>query len=69
MADSVVRSGIYKKQNEVASFLLKLGTASQASVLSGDLHLNEAMYGFALLFNMGTAHQQRSIFEEGMLAH
>jgi hypothetical protein len=26
---------------------------SQASVLSGDLHLDEAMHGFALLFNVG----------------
>ena len=27
------------------------------------------MHGFALLFSMGSTHQRRSIFEEGMLAH
>jgi hypothetical protein len=49
--------------------LLKLGATSQASVLGGDLHLDEAVYGFALLFNVGSTHQQGSIFEEGMLVH
>ena len=69
MADSAVRPGINKKQNEVSSFLLELGTTSDASVLSVDLHLNEAMYSFPLLFSMGSARQQRSVLEERVAAH
>jgi hypothetical protein len=69
MADSAVRSGINKKEDEIPSFLLKLDTAPPTSVLSGDLHLNQAMYELALLFNMGSTRQHRCVFEQRMLAH
>jgi len=69
LADSAVRPGIDKKQDQVTGFLFELNAMSGASFLIGSRHLNDAMYELALVFHMGSADQTCFVLEECMLAH